>query len=231
MAEKTFTLASGQSITMRSPTEAEVLAYLDRRADVEMGIRPSMDAYDDGDKQLEACVTSPDREALADLFEDYPLLNRTLRAVFMELAGGEKTCRRDDSLILPEYRTSGARLIAFLYDGAPQPVRGDDEAEDVYTARVAAWEQAQKEAAIVLKKLTRFEIKALEYETRQAERTRPQPSALAKLAKAHVATLAGRPGHKEQVRDLLASAPLLAANLGVQLFNAATVALQEEQGK
>lgn len=231
MSEKTITLADGRTITMRAPTEAEMLAYLDRRADIDAGLRPSLDANDDGDRQLEVCVTAPDAKTLAELLEDFPLLNQHLKDVFKELAGSKRSFIRADELIMPEYRRSGARLVAFLYDGPVPPVRAEDDTDEAFAAREAAWQQARREQAIVLSKLTRFEVKALEHETREGGRKSPLPSALAKLAKQHVTTLRDRPGHKEELRDRIAATPLLAANLGYHLFDAATAKLAEEQGK
>ena len=200
MADLTLTLETGQSITLRKPSETEVLAYLDKRAKIEAGIRPSSDAFDDGDYELCACVTSPSQADLAALLEDYPLLNRRLRDAFITLSGGDKPYRRDDSVITNEHKKATKRLIGFLFDGTP----------------------------VVLMRLTRYEMKAIEDEVRAQGLRGPLPSALARIARAHVVAKAEE---LEAVKTLLTEYPLLSANLGMGLLQAAQARLLEEEKK
>ena len=203
--EKTLILEDGPSLVIRKPTEAEVTAYLDKRQIVEEGERPSGDATDDGDRELIACVTAPDQAGVLSLLEDYPLLNRDIRRAFMDLAGDGVTLRRDDSLITEAHRVAGSRLVAF-----------------------AVTEPATAPVTVVMTKLSRFEVKALEHEVRQAGRKSPIPSAMAKLARAHVVALATE---ASAARELLDRVPLLAPNLGMQLFLAARAKLKAAEGK
>lgn len=228
---KTIKLSGGRSVTMRPPTLEEVLAYLDRRADVEAGLRPSNDATDDGDRQLEACVTDPVGPELADLLEDFPLLNQVLAELFKDLAGGDKMLFRRDDLIGPEYQRAGKRLVGFLFDPPAAPVRGEDEADEAFTARQQAHEAQLREQLIVLTKFSRFEIKALEFEVRKQGRKGPLPSVLAAAAKQHVVTLAERAGHRDRILAVFGAAPLLVPNLGLQLFRAASAVVEEDLGK
>lgn len=228
---KSIKLADGRQITMRAPTQDEVLAYLDRRADIEAGIRPSSDANDDGDRQLEACVTDPSPAELQEILEDFPLFNRTLAEVFHDLAGGDKILVRRDGLIGVEYHGAGKRLIGFLLDPPAAPVRAEGEEEEAFEHRQAAHEAQLREQLIVMRKLSRFEIKALQFETREQKRKGPLPSKLAALARQNVVTLQGRAGHKEQTQAAFAAAPLLVPNLGLQLFTAAQAQLEGDLGK
>lgn len=205
MTEQTLILEDGPSITIRKPTEAEVVAYLDKRQIVEEGDRPSGDATDDGDRELVSCVTSPDQAGMLSLLEQYPLLNRDLRRAFMELGGDAVQMRRDDALITEAHRVAGSYLIAFsISEPATAPI------------------------TVVLQKLSRFETKALEHEVRQAGRKGPIPSAMAKLARSHVVA---PQAEVAAVRELLDRVPLLAPNLGLQLFLAARAKLKEAAGK
>lgn len=198
----TIALASGTSITLRAPSEAEVLSYLDKRAIVEAGQRPSADHTDDGDQELCACVTSPAPAELAELLEEFPLLNRRLRDAFLELAGGGASeLRRDDSVITDGHRKAGRHLVGVVYSGG----------------------------SFVLKKISRFEMKALEDAARQAGRRGPLPSDLAQLARTHVVSLDN--DGAAAVRAQLAAVPLLAPNLGLILFAAAQAALAVDLGK
>lgn len=234
MTEKTLTLATGQTITVRRPTEAELLAYLDRRQIAMAGERASADLTDDGDHQLQACVTSPPPAEMAELLEDYPLLNRHLRDAVMELSGAGVGFRRDDSRVTAQHRGAGRRLVAYVVtveQGGPQPVRKTDgqthETDEELQVRIAEWQRA-RERVLVLTKLSRYEVKALEQEAQEQGHKGPLPSVLAKLARQHVVSL---PGEQEATKELLLQMPLLIANLGLQLFAAASVKLLEVEGK
>ena len=161
---KILTLESGQEITVRRPAEAELLAYLDKRALVESGQRISADAFDDGDYELLALVTSPDRAAMDELLEDLPLLNRQLRDAVFELSGGGRAFIADPSVITDAHRGAGRRLLGFRLGDTP----------------------------IVLTKLTRYEVKELEHRVTAAGRKTPLPGELAKLAREHLVALAGQ---------------------------------------
>ena len=161
MTEMTLHLDStDKTITIRKPSEEEVLRYLDKRSKFEAGVRASADAYDDGDYELMACVVTPTRAELEELLEDMPLLNRQLRSAFLQLSGGTKGYKRDDSVIPADLKKSQKRLIGIMFDETP----------------------------IILSKIGRFEMKTIEAEVRDAELKGPLPSSIAKVARQHVVT-------------------------------------------
>lgn len=156
----TLRLSNDTTITLRKPSEEEVLRYLDKRAKFEAGVRDSADAFDDGDLELLGCVLSPSRADLEDMLEDMPLLNRRLRDAFLHLSGGALPFRRDDSVITPEIKKAAKRCIGVVVDNVP----------------------------IVMSKIGRFEMKTLEAEMRDAGLKGPLPSAIAKTARNHIVT-------------------------------------------
>lgn len=198
--EKTITLANGLAITMRRPSEAELLRYLDKRRDIQLNIRPSGDANDDGDLEIIACVTSPSRDVITELFEEYPRVGETLLEAFGELGGALLAVRRDDAALTEENRAAGKRVIGCIAG----------------------------EMLIALKKLSRFEIKALEFEAREQKQHAPRTSALAVLVRSHVVASVEQVA---SIRALLDENPFVVARLGQLLYEAALLREQVEQGK
>ena len=227
---KSIALSGGQVLTMRPPTEDELLKFLDKRAIVGRGLRVSGDIHDDGDYELAACVTAPTGEALEELLEDFPLANERLRDVFLELGGYNRPFREAPDLITDQHRIAGKRLVCYEVDGAPQPEKKPRESAEHFAERMAIWEKDGRGTPIVLTKLSRYEAKTAEMEAREAGYgDTPLPSAMAKLVRQHV--VSGSPAEQQKVRDLLAGAPMLVASLGRCLLNAARLKIEEAQGK
>lgn len=157
---KIIRLASGQSITVRKPTEAEALAFADKRQDAQDPDRAPQDACDDGDEELLACVTSPSREEVEEILEDFPLAIRHIADAVRELGGDALQMREDPSLVSEEMRTAhGKRLIGL---------------------------RVGEEVALVLRKVGRVEMKFLQRDCTREKRSRPSFAQLAALAKEHV---------------------------------------------
>lgn len=103
-------------ITMRRPLEREVLAKMQKRLNVETGKFP-VDALDDGDEEILACVTAPAREEVDEWLEDAPLLIDLLEHAFDELAGNAPVQPAALSELPEEVRTRYPRLVAVRHDG------------------------------------------------------------------------------------------------------------------
>lgn len=123
------------AFVVRRPTETEALALAQKRFNKKIE-RYSVDATDDGDEEVLACVVSPDRAQLDELLEDAPGLADVLEGVVNELGGGAlDVTKGDPGAITDELRAKhGPRLTAAAHDGA----------------------------TYVLKKLTRTELKLVE---------------------------------------------------------------------
>ncbi len=116
MIEKTVTTAFG-AITLRRPTEREVLAKIQKRMNIETGKYP-VDALDDGDEEVLDCVTAPDRAQVEEWLEDAPLLMKPLEDAFDELAGGgEAVLPADRGELPPEVLEKQRRVIAVRHGG------------------------------------------------------------------------------------------------------------------
>lgn len=104
-------------VTMRKPTEKEVLAKMQKRLNVETGRYP-IDALDDGDEEVLDCVTAPDRAQVEEWLEDAPRLIEPLEAAFDELAGGaENVVPADRGELPPEVLEKQRRVIAVRHGG------------------------------------------------------------------------------------------------------------------
>ena len=104
-------------VTMRKPTEKEVLAKMQKRLNVETGRYP-IDALDDGDEEVLDCVTAPDRAQVEEWLEDAPRLIEPLEAAFDELAGGaENVVPADRGELPPEVLAKQRRVIAVRHGG------------------------------------------------------------------------------------------------------------------
>ena len=222
--EKTITIEGGPSITIRRPTEEELIAYLDKKAIISTGERVSNDAFQDGDGELLSCVTSPSRTEMEELLEDFPRLNVHLEGAIMALSGGERLIRSANGLIAKEHRTAGKNLIAFVVDTLPRPARDAGEDDEAHTARVAAWEAGERERLIVLRKISRYECKALEHDARTIGRSTPLPSELTKLTRPHVVSLNAE--QKARTKAILDEAPMIGFSLGHALWQAAVAAVK-----
>ncbi len=113
---KTIDTAFGP-ITLRRPTELQVLAKMQKRLNVETGKFP-VDALDDGDEEILDCVTAPEREQLEEWLEDAPRLIELLEDAFDDLAGnGEQLQPAALSELPEEVRTRYPRLVAVRHAG------------------------------------------------------------------------------------------------------------------
>lgn len=203
---KTLRIA-GLVLLLRMPTESEVLAFQDKREAARDPANTRGDFLDDGDEELCACVTSPGREQLDALLEDHPLAVRHLADAFRELAGGGLVLSQDDSLITDE--------LAAAYPRTPS--RPGAPAHSLVGLRFG-------DAALVVRRLARLEVKFLQRETVGAGRRQPSATQLAEAAKQHVV----RPADPAA---LWARYPLLAYSLGLLLVELASARLEDGAGK
>jgi len=228
--QKTITLdTSGPvTITMRKPTPAEVLAYMDKRSLLKQGIRPSADACDDGDYELLACVTSPSATQMEALLDEYPYSNGVLRQAFEEMSGDGILCERDDSLATDEHRKAGA-IIAFGYGEEAERVivDGKVQMDESGTPKL----RVKDPQVLVLTKLSRYEAKALDMVVVETGRKSPLPSEVADLARRHVVARASVEGEKGAIAALLDDRPAFLANLGFRLLQAARAKIARDAGK
>lgn len=192
-------------VVIRRPTLDETLAFLDKRAAIEHGDRPSLDHTDDGDAEILACVTSPDVATVEALLEDYPASSGMLREFYKMLAGAGVAA----SLVkttAPETLPDHKRLLALK---VTTPAHG--------------------EIVLCFKRLGRFEVKVLELETAKAGRRYILASQLAPLVKSH-AVCADEDARK-LAREVLDAHPLLVAAIGKRLIEAAQARIEVERGK
>lgn len=197
----------GLVLTMRIPTESEVLAFQDKREAARDPANTRGDFLDDGDEELCACVTSPCRDQVDALLEDHPLAVRHLAEAFRELAGGGQVLSQDDSLITEELAAAYPR--AQTRPGAPT--------HSLVGLRFG-------DAALVVRRFSRLEVKFLQRETVGAGRRQPSAAQLAEAAKQHVV----RPA---DAAALWARYPLLAYSLGLLLVELAGAKREDGAGK
>lgn len=117
MTEKTIGTAFGD-VTLRRPTEREVLAKMQKRLNVETGKYP-VDALDDGDEEVLDCVTAPERAQVEEWLDEAPLLMDLLDKAFDELAGQAAEVQPAGRGELPAelQERHGARLVAVRHGG------------------------------------------------------------------------------------------------------------------
>ena len=151
-------------------TEAEAIAFADKRhASFSPGERLA-DYTDDGDEEVLACVTSPSRADMLELREDFPSVMRQLGEELRDIGGDNLVIEAAPDLVTDEIRLLHKRTIAVRIYEQPAAARGN----------------AGPVAALVFRKLGYLELKVLRQQEETKQRGRILFAALAKAAKDHV---------------------------------------------
>jgi len=204
---KTLTLSTGQTLTIRSFTESEAIAYADKEAAAASPRERLADYLDDGDEEVLGAVTAPDRATMLELLEEYPKATRPIAAEIWTLTG---------TLSLKERAATAEELAAHLNPATGKPHR-------LLVLEVRQERDPALLATLILRKLSRMEAKFQEQEPEVKRRGRVSYAALAKLAKLH--TLAGADA------SLWERLPTLSMVTGTALLARASVALRADEGK
>jgi hypothetical protein len=206
---RTLTLSTGQQLIIRNFTEAEACRFTDKRQAALRIQERLADYLDDGDEEVLSAITSPDKAQVLALVEEYPDLPRLIGDQLREMGGDD--IKIEDAALLDADRSATAH----------------------FAVRVAlpsgTW-------YLAMRRLSRMEHKFLRYSDEARRRGRVTYAALSAAAKQHVAVLrqvleGGLGEPMVMPASLWEEAPFFAQNLGVRLYNAATVRVEADEGK
>lgn len=203
---RTITLASGQQITLRVPTEAEAIRLSDQRATAAIPGDRLVDKTDDGDEEVLACIVTPDQATVIELLEEYPRLPRRLEQCLREMGGEDLPVIEQPERVTAELRAEHGRLLALAVvprDWSPK-------------------KPSTPLAQLLVRKFSRIEMKLLEQNAETRRRNRPSYAQLAAAAKVHAVDV--DPGLWELY-------PFLSMQLGLLLWQAASVRAVVTEGK
>ena len=193
---------AGVALTLRPFTEAEAVAYADKEL---AAMRPQerlADYLDDGDDEVIACVTSPDKAAVLELLEEYPGASSQLAHHVWGISGIGMQIRE-------------------------RPVTDEEKAEHPEHKRLWGCAVTSAEGALVasllLRKLSRMELKFMQQAPETKKRGRILYADLAKSSKAH--TLSGADP------ALWEAWPGLSTALGALLLSLAQATVTAVEGK